>query len=267
MRYRGSAVFNIELLTASAASTTGLHQTAEAPSDEGSAVLDKLADWSKDKYRSLLHAPGFMTFYRAATPIDALENARIGSRPRAAPVRPRWKICAQSLGCSHGRSRASTFLAGSAPAPPSTKLRDEDPQSFAWLMDALPRNPFLRYVLTNIESSIVSTNEHWMTAYASLVPDEAVRASFLEMILAEYHRTKSILTEIFRGTFEARRPRLAFTLDIREQPLSVLHAQQIELLKTWRAHVNAGDTAAAEAMISDLLVSVNALASGLRTTG
>lgn len=263
----GSAVFNIELLMASAASTTGLHQTAEAPSDEGSAVLDKLADWSKDKYRSLLHAPGFMTFYRAATPIDALENARIGSRPsrrtgqatledlRAIPWVFSWT---QSRFYLPGWFGSGTAL---------TKLRDEDPQGFAWLMDALPRNPFLRYVLTNIESSIVSTNEHWMTAYASLVPDEAVRASFLEMILAEYHRTKSILTEIFRGTFEARRPRLAFTLDIREQPLSVLHAQQIELLKTWRAHVNAGDTAAAEAMISDLLVSVNALASGLRTTG
>jgi phosphoenolpyruvate carboxylase len=263
----GSAVFNIELLMASAASTTGLHQTAEAPSDEGSAVLDKLADWSKDKYRSLLHAPGFMTFYRAATPIDALENARIGSRPsrrtgqatledlRAIPWVFSWT---QSRFYLPGWFGSGTAL---------TKLRDEDPKDFAWLKDALPGNPFLRYVLTNIESSIVSTNEHWMTAYASLVPDEAVRASFLETILAEYHRTKSILTEIFRGTFEARRPRLAFTLDIREQPLSVLHAQQIELLKTWRAHVNAGDTVAAESMISDLLVSVNALASGLRTTG
>ncbi len=263
----GSAVFNIELLMASAASTTGLHQTAEAPSDEGSAVLDKLADWSKDKYRSLLHAPGFMTFYRAATPIDALENARIGSRPsrrtgqatlddlRAIPWVFSWT---QSRFYLPGWFGSGTAL---------TKLRDEDPQGFGWLMDALPRNPFLRYVLTNIESSIVSTNEHWMTAYASLVPDEAVRASFLETILAEYHRTKSILTEIFRGTFEARRPRLAFTLDIREQPLSVLHAQQIELLKTWRAHVHASDTVAAESMISDLLVSVNALASGLRTTG
>ncbi|MFZ4596016.1 MAG: phosphoenolpyruvate carboxylase, partial [Verrucomicrobiaceae bacterium] len=263
----GSAVFNIELLMASAASTTGLHQTTAAPTDEGSAVLDKLADWSKDKYRSLLHAPGFMTFYRAATPIDALENARIGSRPsrrtgqatlddlRAIPWVFSWT---QSRFYLPGWFGSGTAL---------TKLRDEDPQGFGWLMDALPRNPFLRYVLTNIESSIVSTNEHWMTAYASLVPDEAVRASFLETILAEYHRTKSILTEIFRGTFEARRPRLAFTLDIREQPLSVLHAQQIELLKTWRAHVHAGDTVAAESMISDLLVSVNALASGLRTTG
>jgi phosphoenolpyruvate carboxylase len=60
---------------------------------------------------------------------------------------------------------------------------------------------------------------------------------------------------------------LAFTLALREQPLHVLHRQQIELLKVWRAKVAEGDAVGAEGMIPDLLVSINALASGLRTTG
>jgi len=47
----------------------------------------------------------------------------------------------------------------------------------------------------------------------------------------------------------------------------VLHEQQVQLLKTWRARIAAGETDAAEATIPDLLVSINAVASGLRTTG
>ena len=47
----------------------------------------------------------------------------------------------------------------------------------------------------------------------------------------------------------------------------MLHSQQITLLKTWRAKVAAGDTATSEAMLPDLMLSINALASGLRTTG
>jgi len=49
--------------------------------------------------------------------------------------------------------------------------------------------------------------------------------------------------------------------------LQVLHLQEIHLLKKWRALKAAGNEADAEAMLPDLLLSINAIASGLRTTG
>ena len=83
----------------------------------------------------------------------------------------------------------------------------------------------------------------------------------------QHQRTRTLLEELFNGPFAARRPRLAYTLAIREAPLRVLHAQQIDLLKTWRAHAAADRLQESEAMLPDLLLSINALASGLRTTG
>ena len=147
------------------------------------------------------------------------------------------------------------------------RLQHEEPAAWAQFKAAVPTHPFLRYVLANIESSIVSANEDWMRRYASLVPDTEVRDRFLGIILAEFQRTRAVLSDLFGGSFEERRPRMAFTLAIREQPLTVLHDQQIELLKVWRGKVASGDHEAAEAIIPDLLVSVNAVASGLRTTG
>ncbi|HCN75740.1 MAG TPA: phosphoenolpyruvate carboxylase, partial [Verrucomicrobiales bacterium] len=147
------------------------------------------------------------------------------------------------------------------------KLRTEDSAAWDTLAAELRRSPFLRYVLTNIESSLVSANESLMRDYAALVPDGTVRAHFLDMILAEHQRTRLMLEELFQGTFRQRRPRLAYTLEIREEPLAVLHAQQITLLREWRAHQEAGRAGDAEAMLPDLLISINALASGLRTTG
>ena len=64
-----------------------------------------------------------------------------------------------------------------------------------------------------------------------------------------------------------RRPRMAKTLEIREAPLRVLHQQQIALLREWRGHVASGSEAEAEALLPKLLLSINAIASGLRTTG
>jgi phosphoenolpyruvate carboxylase len=75
------------------------------------------------------------------------------------------------------------------------------------------------------------------------------------------------LEELFQGTFADRRPRLAYTLDIREEPLRVLHVQQVNLLRDWRARLQAGETEIADGMLPDMLISINALASGLRTTG
>ena len=55
--------------------------------------------------------------------------------------------------------------------------------------------------------------------------------------------------------------------DHREEPLRVLHIQQISLLSEWRMRLANGDAIGAEAMVPDLLISVNAISSGLRTTG
>ena len=263
----GSAVYNTELLMASAAAATARHRHGQAESLSLHPILDKLAGWSRDAYRALLQAPDFMKFYRGATPIDALEHARIGSRPsrrtgqatlddlRAIPWVFSWTQARFYL--------PGWFGAGSALA----KMRIEDPEGFAAIAGGITNSPFLRYVLTNIESSLVSVNIELMQLYAGLVPDEAVRESFMSVILAEYERTKSVLEELFHGSFEKRRPRLAYTLSIREEPLRVLHAQQVNLLRSWRARLQAGEAEAAEGMLPDLLISVNALASGLRTTG
>lgn len=264
----GSAVYNAELLMASATAATARHRCTESSAHPAlEALFDKLAADSRDAYRAFLHAPDFMKFYRQATPIDALENSRIGSRParrtgqaslddlRAIPWVFSWTQSRFYL--------PGWFGAGSA----LKKLKSDDPRSYATLAAAIPGSAFLRYVLTNIESSLVSANTGLMKAYAGLVEDTAVRDRFLGTILAEYEATRSIIDDLFQGTFAERRPRLAYTLNIREEPLKVLHHQQISLLREWRALVAADKTEAADAMVTDLLISINAIASGLRTTG
>lgn len=258
-----SAVYNIELLTASATSTASQHRNSVQPDTALWPALDKLSSWSRDAYRELLNLPDFMTFYRQATPIDALENSRIGSRParrtgqttladlRAIPWVFSWTQNRFYL--------PGWFGAGSALA----RMRDEEPETFAQLKSGVRSSPFLRYVMTNIESSLMSANENIMKGYANLVEDDAVRDRFMRVILAEFHRTGEILTDLFEGTFRDRRPRLAFTMDIREEALEELHQNQIKLLKEWRLL----EGEAADARLPELLISINALASGLRTTG
>lgn len=262
-----SAVYNVELLTASSVATTARHIFSKERDTSLWPTMDKVVGWSVEAYRAFMQAPDFMTFFGEATPIDALENARIGSRPARRTGRASLDdLRAIPWVFSWTQNRfylPGWFGAGSA----LTRLRAEDPEGFESLKRNITVKPFLRYVLTNIEGSLASANQEIMHMYASLVEDEVIRKRFMDIVDREFEQTKAILEDMFGGNFEERRPRMAYTLGIRESALKTLHIQQVDILKTWRAHKAAGEDEKAEALVPDMLISINALAAGLRTTG
>ena len=122
-------------------------------------------------------------------------------------------------------------------------------------------------MLTNVETNLASANRELMIAYSDLCTDDALKQRFMDIILTEFDLTKDLLSDIFNGGFEERRPRMSKTLAIREEPLKVLHKQQVALIKEWRAMKEAGQEAEAEELFPKILLSINAISSGLRTTG
>ena len=76
-----------------------------------------------------------------------------------------------------------------------------------------------------------------------------------------------MLERIYGGTLAERRPNIHLSLQMRKEPLRVLHRQQIALLREWRALRQQGDAAGAAALLPPLLLTVNAIASGLGATG
>ncbi len=105
-----------------------------------------------------------------------------------------------------------------------------------------------------------------MREYAQLVDDEAIRERVFGVIEAEFDRTRRMVEKVFGADLLARRPRLSRVLKLRQPGLERLHRRQIELLRLWRSHERTDD-AASDPTFIELLVTVNAIASGLRTTG
>jgi len=228
-----NAAFNGELLLASVTETTVKHKYCEAKEDPCLKFLDHLASASQQKYQSLLNEEGFIPFYREATIIDALENSRIGSRPAK-------------------RKGVKGFSLDDLRAIPWV---------FSW------NSVFIQYVFSNIETNLTSANRELMGMYADLVTDESLKNKFMDIIGSEFTLTNEILAEVFGDSIEARRPRMSKTLDIREEPLKLLHKQQVELIKQWRELKDADKLDEAEEMYPRILLSINAISSGLRTTG
>ncbi len=257
-----TATYNLELLVAGCTGSTLRHRGPAPDYTDTHGVLDRLAEASKDAYESLLAADGFMTYFSEATPIDVLENAAIGSRPsRRTGRRTLADLRAIPWVFSWNQSRhylPGWFGLGSG----LERVAADDPAGFALILKRVKDWPFLRYALSNIESNVASVALDLMADYASLVGDPAVRDTFQTRIADEYRRTCDMLERVFGGSSIAeRRPRLVRTLELRDSGLRALHAHQIALIRRWRGSSDPQE------LLPSLLLSVNAIASGLRTTG
>lgn len=254
-----TAAINLELLAAGTVGAKLLY--SERLGSESRATLEFMVEASRQHYREFLHTEGFIEYYRQATPIDVIEQGRIGSRParrsgqaslddlRAIPWVFSWNQSRHYLAGWYG---VGTALEG---------LRSERPEAFAQLRSELQRVPFLRYLVYNTESSLASADPYWIRQYAGLVEDERVREHFLRKVLEEYERTEKALGALFDRPLEERRPRFSFTLAQREDHLKVLHGHHVRLLREAR------EKKYPKALMEELLLLTNAIANGLRTTG
>jgi phosphoenolpyruvate carboxylase len=264
-----NATYNLELLLAGAAITTANHRHAPKTEDPALEFLPFLADQSQAAYQEFLRADGFIDFYRQVTPIDALENSRIGSRPARRTGKKGHSIAdLRAIPWVFSWTQARFYLPGWFGTGSALRaLKSQSPDRFAALKAALHHSTFLSYVFTNVETNLASANLELMADYAGLVEDKQLRERFMQRIVDEFECTRDLLAELFNGPMEERRPRMAKTLGIREAPLKVLHRQQIAILREWRQLVADERESAADAIFPKLLLSINAIASGLRTTG
>ena len=258
-----TATYNLELLLAG---ITSLGTSEKPARPESREAWDFLSPASSLAYRRLLEHPRFMEFYSEATPIDALETSSIGSRPaRRTGRRSLDDLRAIPWVFSWNQSRfylPGWFGVGSA----LEALSIEHPPLFAAFRDSLRADPFSYYVFANAETNLASADEEIMEMYASLVSDTEIRGTLLKIILSEFHRSRDALGEIFGGAMETRRPRMLKTLGLRADALRTLHLRQVTLLRNWRA-ARQSDSRDADRLLPQVLLSVNAIASGLRTTG
>jgi phosphoenolpyruvate carboxylase len=259
---RLTAAHHLERMLAGVTRWTLVHGgDAHAAPHPAEAIFEQVALASRDVYRRLIGSAGFVEFFSQATPLDAIESSHIGSRPsrrtgqrtiedlRAIPWVFSWSQARFNLPGWYG--------AGSA----FESVRDADPAAWSALANATRDWPFLNYLLHNLEFSVEAADEGIMSEYSGLVEDRALAESILARILDEHRRTRAMLDALFGGgPIERRRPRLVKAIAIRRQALLRLHREQIALLREWRE-------TRADRFLAPLLVTVNAIAGGLKTTG
>jgi phosphoenolpyruvate carboxylase len=228
-------------------------------------LLDDLAERAQRAYRALVHeTPGFVEWFRAATPIRELAELNIGSRPpsrkagdsiadlRAIPWVFSWSQCRIMLPGWYGTGSA---LEGWVEAGD----RDE---RLARLRDLHRRWPFFRTVLSNMGMVLAKTDLGLAARYAELVEDEQLRARVFDPICAEHERTSRMLLAVTGDDrLLADNPSLARSIRNRFPYLEPLHHLQVEMLRRRRS----GDDD--ELTRRNIQLTINGVATALRNSG
>jgi phosphoenolpyruvate carboxylase len=239
-----------------------------ADAEDAYALLDDLAGRAQGAYRALVHdTPGFVEWFRAATPIRELGELNIGSRPpsrkpgdriadlRAIPWVFSWSQARIMLPGWFGTGSAlESWVDGGGPGE-----RDE---RLARLQDLHRRWPFFRTVLSNMGMVLAKTDLGLAARYAELVPDEELRHRVFDQITAEHERSCRMLLAV-TGDDEllADNPSLARSIRNRFPYLEPLHHLQVEMLRRRRE----GDDD--ELVRRCIQLTINGVATALRNSG
>ena len=262
-----NAVYNIEMLTAGTLAATLLTQNSTNYKHKLSEELHYLANESMIVYKKLTQKPGFIQFYEKATPIDAIEQSKIGSRPsrrtgtrslsdlRAIPWVFSWSQCRFNITGWYG---VGTTL---------EKMLDKEPEKFERLRKAVLTDPFIRYVLTNIDSSLASSDEQIFRLYASLANDVPEAEEITEILTCELNKTRKMIDVLLNKPLVSRRQNHYYSTLLRSEAMDSLHKQQVYLLKKWRNFTIERNQPEADKILIELLRCVNAIAGAIGFTG
>jgi phosphoenolpyruvate carboxylase len=199
---------NLEVLVAATLEASFAKESADG-GGRRAAIMEGMSKHAFEAYRDLVHTPGFMDYFREATPFSEIASLNIGSRPasrkgsqrledlRAIPWVFSWSQCRLMLPGWYGFGAAvSRWLS-----------RDGTLEELRGLYRDWP---FFRTVLSNLDMVLAKTDLAIAARYADLVRDAALRERILGRVGGEWHAARDALFAITgQHDFLADNPTLA----------------------------------------------------------
>ena len=224
-----------------------------------------IASDSRDFYRNLVYdTPGFIEFFRQATPIDLIENLRLGSRPsrrsntqdigqlRAIPWVFAWTQSRHFIPAWYGLGYGlEKFLASHLPDG----------------LDVLRRMychwPFFAVIIDNAEASLAKTDLYIARRYDALCRNANLRQQISSRIEEEYQRTVRCVLEITESKhLLEHQPVLQESIRLRNPYVDPLNFLQIRFLEKWRRERHPSPE-----LHRLLQITVGGIAFGMKSTG
>ncbi|HEV2500992.1 MAG TPA: phosphoenolpyruvate carboxylase [Terriglobia bacterium] len=258
---------NLEQLASSVLDANLLHakRVPARMRAEWEAHAHELAESSRKFYRHLVYeTPEFPQYFFQATPIDLIDQLRLGSRPsrryrsreiedlRAIPWVFAWTQSRHFLPSWYGLGFAFDEF-----------IRNHEPRGLETLRKMYREWPFFSVLVDNAEVSLAKTDLYIAGCYARLVHPAEVREKIFGRIEEEYTRTVERTLQIREGRrLLERQPVLAESIRLRNPYVDPLNFLQLHSIERWRRNGKAPP-----GLLHLLQITVGGIAFGMKSTG
>jgi phosphoenolpyruvate carboxylase len=231
--------------------------------------MQKLARDSFAYYQDLVYrTPEFQEYFWQATPIDVIEQLRLGSRPsrrtasrdlrtlRAIPWVFAWTQSRHLLSAWYGIGFALE------------RMTADRPERLALLREMYRDWPFFTTLIDNAQQSLAKTDMPIAAQYAALVERAQVRERIFGRIRAEYDRSvANVLAITGEDRLLANDPVLRESIQLRNPYVDPLNYLQIRFLPVWRREPARRASRPENPLRRLLALTVGGVAFGMKSTG
>lgn len=248
-------------------SSTGLVRKRGAYPDEYLNAMAQLAVDGEKSYRILTDdTEGFQDYFYENTPVQEIGFLNIGSRPSHRKTAIRSKSSIRAIPWVFGWAQARHTLPGwygigSALAA----FREQQADGEATLQEMYEQWPFFRALFSNVQMALSKARMDTAQEYSQLWNDQEQSQAIFKMIKDEYDLAlKEVLLVTGQDSLMQRIPLQRYSLERREPYLNPLNHIQLSLM---RRHRPLQDASQPSPYLSGLLLTINAIAAGMRNTG
>ncbi|MBI3319654.1 MAG: phosphoenolpyruvate carboxylase [Candidatus Omnitrophica bacterium] len=269
---------NLELMLSAVLEATLIVPPKDPRQERWDAVIEELSQAAYRRYRQAVYEdPDFRRYFEQATPIDAIQQFRIGSRPASRPgARPRagHPTSAPPADIEHLRAipwvfswmqnrhvLPSWFPFGSAVGA----FTERRPDGLELLRRMYRECAWFEVMVHFIEMSLGTVDMRMAQHYADLVDPPDLGRRIFELIAKEYDAAvRAVLAITEQPRLLDRNYVLQNAIRLRNPYVDPLSLLQVGLLRRRRTSPDAG---ARPLLDRALALSINGIAAGMRHTG
>jgi phosphoenolpyruvate carboxylase len=228
-------------------------------------VVDRLAERSHDVYRQLVHDnPALFEFFRVATPIDELANARFGSRPTFRPGATKGIEGIRAIPWGFGWTQIRLMLTGWLGVGTALGEEIQSREGLARMQRMARAWPFIDDLLGKVEMVCAKTDVEIARAYVVALGGDM---KLFDTLVDEFERAVDALL-VIRGHRELLddNPVLQAAIALRNPYVDPLSLLQVSLLRRKR-NLATSKKREREKVDDALATTLSGIAQGLRNTG
>lgn len=243
------------------------HPQSDIQIHKWESIMEELSNHALVKYQDLVFRdPDFLTFFKESTPLEEVGELNIGSRPSKRKNSDRFEDLRAIPWVFAWTQSRYLFPAWYAAGTALYQYYQGKPERLRQLQKMYAKWSFFRMTIDNLQMGLAKADLNIAWEYSKLVKDPQMSERIFNLIKQEYELTSEMILKITgQQHILDNVPRLQESIRLRNPYVDPMSYLQVQLLMELRAKREQGQED--EALLREVLLTINGIAAGLRNTG